>query len=1075
MALKVGKLFKWIGILIGGLLLLFIVAAIAIPYFYKDELLNEAKKFANTQVNAEVDFDNDQVDVSLLWTFPNFSFSIGDFSITGKDEFEGKKLADIGRFGFQLNLMDVYNGNYTVKSINLTDANLYVKVLKNGKANYDIVATSEESTPEEETTTTSDNSNLKFSLSSYSIENTNVIFDNEVTDIFVEVKNLNHSGTGEFTLTNYDLNTLTEIEALTFAMGGINYLNKTNIEVDFNANIDLDNGKYKLLDNSFRLNALELKADGEINMPGGDDIGIDLTFFAPNTSFGSVLSLIPAAYTKDFEDVQTKGTFSFNGYTKGTYNGKTNKIPAFGINLEVKDAEFKYPDLPLAVEDINTDIRIKNTSSDLDKMLLDVNTFHIKVGQNPFDATLKLRTPLSDPDIDAMIDGVINLDELAEAFPIEGVKELSGTVTANLKTKTKISYIDNSQYDKVDMKGLLGISNVNYVAEDYPPILVNNLMMDFTPNQVDLKDFDLKIGKSDIKASGKLDNILTYFSRDKIMTGALQVKSKLLDLNEIMGEEEEGEATESEALATDMPDTTTAEGEDKVFDKFDFVMAADIEQIKYDVYDIKNLKTEGHFSPAKASLNQFEMLIGEVDLQANGVVENVYGYLFDDELLKGVLNVSSNYMNLNQFMSESGEATEPEAPTEVPDDVATVESDLEPMQLPDNIDFTLQTAFKTLIYDNYKFSNATANVHVHDQILDITSFKADGFGGKLALTGKYNTQNANEPTFAFGYDVDKLDIQTIAKQVGIAKKFIPVIESLYGRFNSKFEIAGTLDKNLYPKMNSITADGLITTFNTVVKGSPSLSSLSDKLKMPDLKTLALDNTTNWFVIEDGRFKIDPAARKIKGMDVIFGGSHGLDNTMDYDMKMRVPRALLNQNPAGQAANNALNTGLGALSGQASKLGIEIEQSEFVNLGIDIGGSPSKPKFNIKLLGAEGKKGETLGDQVANEIKAEADRVKAEAEAKIKAEQERLKAEAEAFVEAEKEKARLEAERLKKEAEEKAKKLAQQAANDPKGAVDSLKNILDNVGKGSLPNLPNPLGGDKKPKNPFGGIKNPFKK
>ena len=57
--------------------------------------------------------------------------------------------------------------------------------------------------------------------------------------------------------------------------------------------------------------------------------------------------------------------------------------------------------------------------------------------------------------------------------------------------------------------------------------------MDFTPNNVVLKEFDLKIGKSDIQASGTLDNILTYFSRDKIMRGNLVVNSTLLDLNEM--------------------------------------------------------------------------------------------------------------------------------------------------------------------------------------------------------------------------------------------------------------------------------------------------------------------------------------------------------------------------------------------------------------------------------------------------------------------------------------------------------------------------------------------------------------
>ena len=86
-------------------------------------------------------------------------------------------------------------------------------------------------------------------------------------------------------------------------------------------------------------------------------------------------------------------------------------MPAFGIDLGIKDGEFKYPSLPLSVNEINTDIAIKSASADFDKMTVDVTKFHVKIGKNPFDAMLKLRTPISDPDIDTKIKGKINQDK----------------------------------------------------------------------------------------------------------------------------------------------------------------------------------------------------------------------------------------------------------------------------------------------------------------------------------------------------------------------------------------------------------------------------------------------------------------------------------------------------------------------------------------------------------------------------------------------------------------------------------------------------------------------------------------
>ena len=1082
MGKRVKSIFKWVGIL----LVVFIGLLIAIPYFYKNEILDQAKAFANEQINATLDFDNDKVGLSLIWTFPDFSFSIGDLSVTGHDEFEGKKLADIGKFYFTINVMDVIGGNYKINGLSLSDADFYVKVLRNGKANYDIMKPSDAAaeTTEEETTSTSSDVSLKIKY--WAIENTNIIYDDEPGKMYIELKNLNHDGSGDFSLANTDLYTETTIEELSVVMDRVRYLKKANVEVNFNADLDLTNKVYKIMDNSFRFNALTLNLDGQVEMPS-DDIKMDLKFSTPNTAFSSVLSMIPSAYTKDFQDVKTKGSFKLSGYVKGTYNSK-GALPAFAIDLGVKDGEFKYPDLPLPVEDINTQIAVKSTSSDFDKMMVDVSQFHIKIGKNPFDAMLKLRTPISDPDIDAKIDGVIDLDQLSKAFPMEGVKELSGIITANLETKTKMSYVNNAEYDKVAMKGLLGVANMNYSADGLPPVKINNMEMDFTPNNVDLKDFDLKIGKSDIKANGKLDNILTYFSRDKIMRGNLNVTSNVLDLNEISAAggsssettETTAEAPADENLATGMSDTTEAVDE-PIFDRFEFAMDANFKNIQYDVYEIKDMAAKGSFSPSIAVLEDFTMMLGKIDIHAKGNLDNIFGYVFDEETIKGSLTLYSKYMNLNQFMSEDGEAVEPEPSDDAEAVAEEVESELEPMQIPGNVDFALLTTFEELIYDSYHLKNVQAEVHVHDHILDINALRANAFGGGMALNGHYNTQDPENPKFEFGYDMSKLDIQSIAKEVGVSKKLLPVMKSIYGQFNSEFKIKGKLDKNLSPDLTSLYAKGVLETFNTTIKNNKALNQLSEKLKMDDLKTLDLKNTTNFFTLEDGRLKIDPASYNVKGMDVILGGSHGLDNSMDYDMKMRVPRALLAKNPVGAAANKALSSGIGMLSGQAKKLGINIEDSEFINIDVLIGGTTSKPKFDVKLLGAEGKGGETLGDQAANMLKEEAERLKKEAEAKAKAEIERIRAEAEAQLKAEQD-------RLKKEAEEKAKKLAQQAASNPGSVLDSLKNgggIGKDPGKLIDPNkLGNILGGgnknDKKDdkdkgknKNPFGKFKNPF--
>lgn len=1073
---KPGKIAKWILIISGSFLVLLIAAAVLIPYFFKDDLLNMGKKFANERIDAELDFNEKTVSLSILRNFPNLSFSIEDLSITGKDEFEGKKLADIGRFYFTVNIMDLINKDYNINGIMLDDADFYVKVLRNGKANYNIVEPSTD-------TTSSSNLELELAVDHWEINNLNLIYDDEPSAIYVEVNNFNHSGTGDFSQSLVDFETETNIEEVTFDLGNVRYLRKAKIGVDFNANLDLANKVYTLKENSFRVNALELNADGTIRQPNATDTKMDLTFNAPKTSFASILSLVPAAYTKDFDDVKTKGKVQLNGFAKGIYNA--NRMPAFAVNLVVDDAEVKYPGVPLPIKNINTKIAVNNPSSDMDAMTVQVPRFHVEIGNNPFDATLNLKNPISDPDIQATVDGTIDLNQLQQAFPMEGVSKLTGIINANLEVDTRLSYVDEKAYEKVKTEGKLSVTGVNYSSTDLPPVKVNRLDVNFNPESVSVLDFNVNIGNSDLRGKGELDNIMAYFSSSSLMRGELTLNSNFFDANQILGSEEEtkepaNERRQDKNVATKMEDNTTAST--PIFDDFEFELKANMKAIKYETYNIVNVALEGDFSPSKANLDNFELMIGKVDVRAKGEVENIFGYLFDEEVIKGNLTVYSNYMNLNQFMTEDGSAPEPTASNQpLPDDVEQIESDLEPIQVPENIDFTLFATCKRFLYDNYDFKNVQAEVHIHDQIVDIAALQADAFGGKIVMNGSYNTQNPKEPKFAFGYDVKSLDIQKIVGQVGLSERFMPFLKAVYGNLNSEFEIKGDLLNNMYPDMATIVSTGIFKTFNTEVRNSSALQELAGKLNIGALKELDLGNTTNFFTIKDGRLEIDPASYAVKGMDVILGGSHGLDNSIDYNMKLRVPRALLAQSPIGNAISGQVDKGLSALAPQAQKLGVNLKDSEFVNLKIDILGSVKKPQFKVNLLGAEGKGG-NVGQQITNTIKDEAKKVKDEVETKAREEADRIKREAQAKLDAEKE-------RLRAEAEDRARRLAQQAARDPKAALDSLKNadIKDILtGDGSLlgdkdklgdifkPNKDDKKGDDKK-STPFGTFKNPFGK
>lgn len=944
------KILKRLFLVVFALILLFIGTLVAIPYFFKDEIVELVKEEVNNAVNAKVDFTD--VDISLIRSFPDFSLQLNDLSVVGKDGFEGLKLAGMKELDMTLDIMSVINADVQpveIKSVHLVDPEFNIVVLKNGTANYDIAMPTDEETPEATT------GELRVSLREYSIQNGKFVYDDRTLPFFMEMEGVNHTGEGDFTLDIFDLKTNTNIDALTVDFDGMRYLKKAKTSLDAGFTIDLPNSKYTLKENELLVNALKINADGWLAMPS-DDIEMDISFNAPSSDFRSLLSIIPNAYMAGYENVKADGKFDLTGFVKGTYGTNPERYPAFNIKMGIDNGNVKYPDLPLGIGDIYTDVLVDSKTSDLNDLVVDISRLKMKIGSNPIDAKLNLRTLMTDPNVDAFVNGKLDLAELAKAFPMEGISDLNGVITSDIKVKTKYSTIEKEDYENVDMSGNLGIEDMNYVAEGMPPIKINDLKMAFSPQAVKVSNFDSKLGKSDLKASGSIDNILAYFSPDKTMKGDFTVRSKYFNADEWMTE------TSESSEPTDVSDETV--DSEELFNRFDFTLDGLIEELDYDIYDIKNIVAKGNFTPNDLKINQFKMDIGDSDLAGSGNLTNVWNYLFENETLKGNLNLSSAYFDLNQFMTEEEVTTETTAPP-----AAT-----EPILVPENIDVVVNADMTKVHYDNIDLNNIKGQLLVRDEAVRFENVRAKTLGGEMNIEGGYDTKNPEKPKFDFAYDLQNMNVSRAFSAFNTMEKIAPIAKFIDGNFNSKFSMSSELGQDLFPDLNTLAAEGFLNTINAKLANFKPLQEIGNKLNINEFKSpITLKDTKNWFTVENGGVQFREQDYEVKGISMKIGGSHQLTGGMNYAVVAKIPRDKLNKNAVGAAAE----TGLGFLKKEASKLGVDIDAGEFVNVLINITGSITDPKLKFKILGAEGEANlkDALVDNVKNEAKKELDKAK----------------------------------------------------------------------------------------------------
>lgn len=606
------KFLKILGIVIVAIFLLLLI----LPFAFKGKIVEGIKTATNENLNAKVNFDD--VSLSLISNFPNLSVDIEAITVDGVEKFEGFRMADIKTFSATVDVWSLFGDQIEIIEIGIVEPKIKIMVLEDGSANYDIVKESDEA-EDEVVEEAEEGAGFKMGLKNYFIEGGYVLYDDRSMPFSLELKNLNHNGSGDLTATTTTLSTKTHADAVTMSYDNIAYINKAVTDIDADIAIDFEEFKFTFKENVLRVNELELGADGWLAMPA-DDIDMDITFNATKTDFRTLLSLVPAEFATDLDGVDVSGTMAFDGYVKGTYND--NSMPGFGMNLLVEDGHFQYPDLPKSADNIQVDAHIDAPDgNDYDKMKVDINTFHLELGGNPIDATLKLRTPMSDPQIDTDVKAKIVLATLKDIVPMEETENLNGSINADLSIHGRMSTIEQERYEDFDAKGQIILQEIMYSSADMPyDVNLDIAYFNFTPRFIELSQFKSRIADSDFDANGKINDYLAFALRDSaLLHGTFNLNSNNLNLNTFMAESGEEEATETEA-----PEDSVAMSVIEVPGNIDFVMNANLKKLTYDNIEINDVKGRITVREKRAMLSNLDMKLlgGSVNMSGTYDTQN---------------------------------------------------------------------------------------------------------------------------------------------------------------------------------------------------------------------------------------------------------------------------------------------------------------------------------------------------------------------------------------------------------------------------------------------------------------------
>ena len=304
-------------------------------------------------------------------------------------------------------------------------------------------------------------------------------------------------------------------------------------------------------------------------------------------------------------------------------------------------------------------------------------------------------------------------------------------------------------------------------------------------------------------------------------------------------------------------------------------------------------------------------------------------------------------LDLNPFLEENDTSTPSPSGSSGTEAGASQASVL---PVPERVRLNLSADVGQLKYTNLTLNDLKGSLNIEDQTVAIQDLGAQTLGGLLAFNGLYDTRDLSKPAFRVRLDLERMDFQQSFKAFNTFRTLAPVAEYLSGLFSSHLLLEGFLGKNSIPVPGSLSAKGYLETIDALVKGYKPLQKMGQELRIAELQEdIRIENTKNWVEVKDGKIEVKPFDLKVKDIQLTIAGFAGLDKSLDYDIKVRMPRATFEKSTLGAAAGSTMRQ----VAQQAAQFGVQLFQGDYVNLLIKMNGTAKEPKFKVKVLGTDG--------------------------------------------------------------------------------------------------------------------------
>lgn len=333
------------------------------------------------------------------------------------------------------------------------------------------------------------------------------------------------------------------------------------------------------------------------------------------------------------------------------------------------------------------------------------------------------------------------------------------------------------------------------------------------------------------------------------------------------------------------------------------------------------------FTPSKIDISDLNGQYLKTNFNGTGQINNLLNYLFSSKPLSAQFVVNADKVNLNDWMG-------------VEDSTGTENAASAPFVVPANLDVIITAKVDQVKYDKIDIDNLTGSLLVKNEEVKLNNIHGNALDGSIAVNGTYSTKESKtKPAIAMSYAVDKVDIQKTFYAFNTVQKLMPIGKFLAGKLTSSLSANGKLGSNMDIDMSTLSGAGNLLLIEGFLSKFAPLDKIASTLHVTELEKISLQDVKSYFEFSNGKMLVKPFSVKIKDIEMEIGGLQGFDQSLDYTINLKLPRALMG--PQGnQFVNNLVTT--------VNSKGIPVTVGEMVNLKMEMGGTVKSPTIKVDL-------------------------------------------------------------------------------------------------------------------------------